>query len=123
MRLSRSLKTETVALGATVVAGFGAIAFLPSYLWPRCPVYALTGIYCPGCGGQRAVSALLHGDFLGAVDQNALIFVIPIFIVLGFWVQRLNKRWLTFLAVASVAVVALIFVILRNQPGSWLAPN
>ncbi|WP_367892778.1 DUF2752 domain-containing protein [Flavivirga jejuensis] len=24
-------------------------------IFPKCPVYSLTGIYCPGCGSQRAV--------------------------------------------------------------------
>ena len=116
-------KTETLALGATAVAGFGAIAFLPQSLWPRCPIYALTGIYCPGCGGQRAVSALLHGDVLDALNQNALIFVIPLLIIAGFWAQRVNKRWVTNTLITSVAIISAVFVILRNLPGSWLAPN
>ena len=123
MPAMRTAKAEVLALGATAVASFGAIAFLPQSLWPRCPIHALTGIYCPGCGGQRAVSAILHGDFAGALDQNALIFAIPFFIALGFLAQRLNRRWLTVAVVASVSVISLIFVILRNQPGSWLAPN
>lgn len=123
MPAARKPKTETLALGATALAGLGAIAFLPSSLWPRCPIYAFTGIYCPGCGGQRAVSAILHGDFAGALDQNALIFVIPIFIALGFWAQRVNRRPVTVALVSSVAILSAVFVILRNQPGSWLAPN
>lgn len=123
MPAARKPKTETLALGATALAGLGAIAFLPRSLWPRCPIYAFTGIYCPGCGGQRAVSAILHGDLTAALDQNALIFVIPIFIALGFWAQRVNRRWVTVALVSSVAVLSAVFVILRNQPGSWLAPN
>jgi hypothetical protein len=69
------------------------------------------------------VSAILHGDLTAALDQNALIFVIPIFIALGFWAQRVNRRWVTVALVSSVAVLSAVFVILRNQPGSWLAPN
>lgn len=26
-----------------------------------CPFHAATGLYCPGCGGTRAVLALIHG--------------------------------------------------------------
>lgn len=31
------------------------------------------GIYCPGCGGTRAVAALLHGHFLKALWYHPLV--------------------------------------------------
>ena len=37
---------------------------------PPCPVYAKSGIYCPGCGNTRSVTALLHGDLLLALRNN-----------------------------------------------------
>lgn len=30
----------------------------------ECVIHSLFGIYCPGCGGTRAVITLLHGQFL-----------------------------------------------------------
>ena len=39
------------------------------------PVALLTGIYCPGCGGLRAVNDLTHGD-LGAAASSNLLFVV-----------------------------------------------
>jgi len=33
------------------------------HLWP-CLFHLLTGYYCPGCGGTRAVQALLAGNLL-----------------------------------------------------------
>ncbi len=48
-------------------------------LLPTCPFKILTGLYCPGCGGQRAFHAILHGNFTEAFHNNLLIFVaIPI---------------------------------------------
>jgi hypothetical protein len=46
-------------------------SFLPSCLFNN-----LTGFYCPGCGGQRAFHAILHGDFIEAFHDNFLIFII-----------------------------------------------
>lgn len=37
----------------------------------RCPVRATLGIDCPGCGGTRALVALMHGDVRQAVRSNA----------------------------------------------------
>lgn len=39
-------------------------AVLPKGLYPPCVLYAVTGFYCPGCGGTRACAALLKGRFL-----------------------------------------------------------
>lgn len=46
-------------------------------LWP-CPVHALTGLSCAGCGMTRAAHALLHGHVAEAVRFNVLsVIVVP----------------------------------------------
>ena len=42
---------------------------------PGCPFHRLTGLSCPGCGGTRAVQALLAGDVWAACRFN--FFLIP----------------------------------------------
>ena len=32
---------------------------------PPCLFYRVSGLYCPGCGGTRAIRALLEGDQIG----------------------------------------------------------
>ena len=45
-----------------------AAALFPSFpslfRLPPCLFHLISGYYCPGCGGTRAVRALLHGQFL-----------------------------------------------------------
>ncbi len=42
------------------------------YLLP-CPTLTLFHIYCPGCGGTRAVYALFSGDIISALKYNLLV--------------------------------------------------
>lgn len=62
---------------------------------PPCAFHLLTGYYCPGCGGSRAVSALLHGNFGESIYYNPFIMY---GLVLGGWfmisqtIQRLSRN-------------------------------
>ena len=88
-----------------------------------CPIHALTGFYCPGCGGTRAVKAVLNGDLPLAVHDNALLMVSPVVIASGLFIEKYSQKriWLyAFLSIVLVVVV--VFTLLRNQPGSQFAP-
>jgi len=46
---------------------------------PKCPVKLLTTFACPGCGFQRALHAVLHGNINEAVHYNLfLLIAIPL---------------------------------------------
>lgn len=64
------------AISAIVVYG----SLDPSvHHFPRCPIYLLTGLKCPGCGSQRALHHLMNFDIPEAFRDNALIVIsIPI---------------------------------------------
>lgn len=40
---------------------------------PPCMFHSITGYDCPGCGGTRAVAALLHGHLLQSVCYHPLV--------------------------------------------------
>ena len=46
---------------------------IPNLQGYTCVVYRLFGFYCPGCGGTRAVSALLAGHPLSATWYHPLV--------------------------------------------------
>lgn len=58
-----------------------------SQIIPTCFWYRLTGYYCPGCGGTRAVKALFHLHFLQSFLFHPLVLYIC---VVGsiFWIKN-----------------------------------
>jgi hypothetical protein len=95
----------------------------PANAYPKCPLKALTGIDCPGCGGLRATHALLHGDIGGAFDHNilAVIMVPAMAYYLTKWVLHLFGRDLPSLRLPYWAAWALpisiaVFTVVRNLP-------
>ena len=65
-------------MGILIVSLGGAAVLLrfppaTSVGYPGCPFFAATGLLCPGCGGTRALAALLHGHWGEAWRENALL--------------------------------------------------
>lgn len=98
--------------------------------YPSCPFLLLSGFYCPGCGGLRAVHHLAHGDLAGAWDLNPLVTLsIPVAVALwvGWLVATLRGRppWTpSTRMVSGLAIVVVAFWVLRNIPlfAPYLAP-
>ena len=120
--MRRSLVIVLV-LAALLVIGVIYFAIDPSTsgLFPRCTFLSLTGYKCPGCGTQRAIHALLHGDVAGAFKYNALLLVAIPWIALCLYAEsrrlrnprlyaRLNAPLLIWLFLAMV----LVWWLLRN---------
>lgn len=42
---------------------------------PKCLFHTVTGLDCPGCGSQRAISALLNGHFSEAWHFNPALWI------------------------------------------------
>lgn len=77
MGKKRTLETELFHIGL-IFLGLGAGVWAVCHFVvriPRMPCFFDTvfGIYCPGCGGTRALTALLHGRLLEAVWYHPAI--------------------------------------------------
>jgi Protein of unknown function (DUF2752) len=111
-------------LAAGAAAALGAdVAFDPVHRHvPLCPFHALTGWWCPLCGGLRAADRLAHGNVVAALHDNTLL-VASIPLLLLFWLDAMRRaragrparRMPRAVAVAAV-VIAAGFTVLRNLP-------
>lgn len=60
-----------------------------------CLFNSISGMYCPGCGGTRAVSALLHGKIVSSFICHPLV---PYAAIVGGWflisqsIQRISRH-------------------------------
>lgn len=50
-------------------------------LIPTCLFYEETGYYCPGCGGTRAVMALLRGKLLRSLYYHPFVIYMAVYYV------------------------------------------
>ena len=75
-------------LSIILATGYVFFSFNPSLytFYPKCGFHSLTGFDCPGCGSQRAIYDLLHGDIVAAISHNLLLVLcLPGFILYCFF--------------------------------------
>jgi hypothetical protein len=65
----------SLAAGVVLAAGLAFYGFAGKYYFdvPVCAIYEKTGIYCPGCGGTRAVLAVLRGELLQSLLYHPVV--------------------------------------------------
>lgn len=125
-------------VGAATAAATGLLAVRSPYAsgsYGFCPFLALTGLWCPACGGLRAVHELTQLDVAAAWAMNPLlVLAVPVLVVAwGLWLARTLRpaspgrvggaAWTAWTAWAVLAV-AVGFTVARNLPAlePWLAP-
>jgi hypothetical protein len=130
---SERLRKPLLTVGSLAVATLALHLRDPhvSHSWGVCPLYALTGLYCPGCGGLRGVNDLTNGHPVQAASSNLLlVLAVPFALVLlvrwsyGAWTGREVRAVPVLPKALTTALIlgALVFTVVRNLPGSWLAP-
>ena len=120
------------ALGLCAVAAVACAAVLLYFVapegapfMPKCILNHFTGLYCPGCGGLRAMHALFHGRIIEAMSYNvfAVLVVVPlgsytllreaVYSITGKKVKGIEFNT----CMATILLWAVIvFTILRNLP-------
>ena len=126
---SAPVLTGAVTVLATVVVGVRTPYAPGSY--GVCPSVLLFGVYCPACGGLRAVHDLANLDLAGAMAMNPLLVLgLPLLVAawclwllraLGLWTVPVRiPGWTGWVTLASL----LLYAVVRNLSAfSWLAPG
>ncbi|MDE0573189.1 DUF2752 domain-containing protein [Demequina sp. B12] len=128
-RLMAPAAASALAMGATAYNAWGD-PYAPGH-FPGCMWLALTGMWCPGCGGLRATHELAHGDVWAALALNPVVVVVilPLLatLIVLWWVAAWRGTALPriplWLAVGLPVLLA-VFWVLRNIPvlQPFLAP-
>jgi drug/metabolite transporter (DMT)-like permease len=95
--------------------------------YPRCPVYSMTHLLCPGCGATRALYWLLHGEVREALHYNAMFTAATPFLMAWAAVccyqalryDRFPHLAIPRSAVAVMGVAVVLFAIARNTVFSF----
>lgn len=102
--------------GAVLAATWGVLYLfdpLKTAIFPRCPLYVLTGLHCPGCGSLRALHSLFHGDLSGAIAMNPLMVLsIPFIGILFLRPKWSDKPWVPWACFMGLIVYGFV----RNIP-------
>ena len=126
----KSSTLERVLAAAGLFAGAVGVFFVTYFnpakagFFPACPLYAMTGLHCPGCGMTRGFHALFHGDVLGALHFNALLpvfFFAFVYFGVSLLLILLRGRGLSFRIfrpayLYAFLVFMLVFAVVRNLP-------
>jgi hypothetical protein len=118
-----------LSVGALGAGTFLALAVRDPHVegsWGSCVFLQLTGHWCPGCGGLRAVNDLAHLDVPAALSSNA--FAVLLALGLAAWwavwtwstargVRVPWQRWLNGWTIGAATTAWAVFAVVRNLPG------
>lgn len=101
----------------------------PATAMPACPFHAVTGLWCPGCGGLRMVHALLHGRLGEAAHDNVVLLAaspVLVALLIAWSVTTLRggrfRLRLTMPVAVALFALTLTWFVARNLPGFPLQP-
>lgn len=104
---------------------FGLFYFLfdpmESWFMPQCVFHHVTGLQCMGCGSQRVIHSLLHGNLHDAFRANAFVTLSLPLLAFLLWLEiyrtkfnRLYSKVYSAPVIWTIAASLIIWFIVRN---------
>lgn len=121
----RALKAFATLAGLIIIVMAIPVIHLITGINIPCPLNALTGLRCPGCGATRMMKALLQLDFGGAFGYNPVVLLsAPILAVIVFRICyryirygiKEPEKWV-WVTICATAAVYILFGVVRNFIG------
>lgn len=125
-----SVKQKRYIYAAITIVVVAAIAIYSYFvdtrgaaLAPKCPVFLTTGYKCPGCGTQRALHELVHGNFVDFALYNPILVIAIPYIFILVYLQYLggadrfpkaNKIFAGSPAALAWFIIIIAYWIIRN---------
>ncbi len=106
------MKKQDLAALAAVAALYAALHFAGF----GCPIKAVTGVSCAGCGMTRAWLAALAGDWAAAFFYHPLFWMVPPAVLVFFLRKRLPRRPVTVLAWAAGIAFVAVYILRLADP-------
>lgn len=82
----------------------------------KCHLFEEVGLYCPGCGGTRAILSLLQGNIIQSIKYNPII-IYTILVILFYIILKVKKKLSTEIEskyILIAIVVGFLVVIIRT---------
>jgi len=90
---------------------------IDDYMLP-CLNKKLFGVDCLGCGIQRALSLLIHGEFIAAFKMYPALYtllIFAVFIIINFFYKiKYAQKIISILAVTNILIIVVSYVLKMN---------
>ena len=114
MRRKKRAKRFLREIGWILVMGTAyAIWFSFTGIGIPCPIRAVTGYRCPGCGITHCAVNLLHGRVREAFEANQFVFILaPFGLIYGIWrAVRYIRDGSEEISIPETIVFAILFIL------------
>ena len=117
----KAVAGAAIVIGVLIALFYFAVNPESSRFMPQCIFHKITGLDCPGCGSQRMIHSLLHGNFREAWAYNPfLLCMIPVILWYA-WLDffpakapRLFRFFHSPVMIAALGTAIILWGIFRN---------